>query len=374
MKTNYDLGIIGGGLAGLTLAIQLSINGQHVILFEKNEFPFHKLCGEYLSNESIPFLEYLGLDVTSLQPAKINRLELTNASGKNLTSDLPLGGIGLSRWTLDHKLYDLAKSQGVTMKEGTFVKSYSGSPGAFEIKTSEEVITCDHLVSCFGKKSNLKGINQSGVEHKNEYVGVKYHVRYPNQPADLVSLHNFKEGYCGVCRLEKDWVSVCYLSHTSNLTQGLAKMEEQVLFQNARIKEVFQNCDFVYEKPITVSNIHFRKKRLIKDGVFYAGDAAGLITPLSGNGMSMAMQASYILGQLLIKHFQGDISRQQVYSQYQTKWNNAFKFRMATGRTIQKLLRKEKNADRLISAVNAFPFLKKSMISLTHGKPFCSND
>ncbi|MGZ4157476.1 MAG: FAD-dependent oxidoreductase, partial [Bacteroidia bacterium] len=45
----YQVSIIGGGLAGLTLAVQLADAGYSCVLFEKNKYPFHKVCGEYIS-------------------------------------------------------------------------------------------------------------------------------------------------------------------------------------------------------------------------------------------------------------------------------------------------------------------------------------
>ncbi|TAE50818.1 MAG: FAD-dependent oxidoreductase, partial [Cytophagales bacterium] len=45
----YEVAIIGGGLAGLTNAILLANAGKKVILFEKNQYPFHRVCGEYIS-------------------------------------------------------------------------------------------------------------------------------------------------------------------------------------------------------------------------------------------------------------------------------------------------------------------------------------
>ncbi|MBL0882546.1 MAG: FAD-binding protein, partial [Chitinophagaceae bacterium] len=52
----YDIAIIGGGLAGLTLAIQSAKAGYRTILFEKESYPFHKVCGEYIRMESYDFL------------------------------------------------------------------------------------------------------------------------------------------------------------------------------------------------------------------------------------------------------------------------------------------------------------------------------
>ena len=143
-----------------------------------------------------------------------------------------------------------------------------------------------------------------------------------------------------------------------------------MLFKNEKIKTLFNSAEFLYKQPITVSNLEFHKKELIIDDVFFVGDAAGLITPLSGNGMSMALHASYILGRLLIEYLAGAINKDQLYSGYEAEWNKAFKLRMAVGRIIQKNLRKEKNADRIIKALKIFPFFNQSIIRLTHGAPF----
>ena len=52
---DYDIAVIGGGLAGLSLSIQSAEAGYKTILFEKEHYPFHKVCGEYISNESYEF-------------------------------------------------------------------------------------------------------------------------------------------------------------------------------------------------------------------------------------------------------------------------------------------------------------------------------
>ncbi|HSU51462.1 MAG TPA: FAD-dependent oxidoreductase, partial [Segetibacter sp.] len=74
----YDLAIIGGGLAGLSLAIQCAEEGFKVVLFEKENYPFHKVCGEYISFESWPFLERLGVDLKALHLPVIKKLNLSD--------------------------------------------------------------------------------------------------------------------------------------------------------------------------------------------------------------------------------------------------------------------------------------------------------
>jgi flavin-dependent dehydrogenase len=69
-QKKYDVAIIGGGLGGLSLAIQLARKNFSVILFEKEKYPFHKVCGEYISMESWGFLEDLGLPLSDLRTTK----------------------------------------------------------------------------------------------------------------------------------------------------------------------------------------------------------------------------------------------------------------------------------------------------------------
>ncbi len=71
-ETVYDVAVVGGGLAGLSLAIQCAGNGFSVVLFEKEIYPFHKVCGEYISMESWSFLESLGVPLTNLELPVIN--------------------------------------------------------------------------------------------------------------------------------------------------------------------------------------------------------------------------------------------------------------------------------------------------------------
>src|SRR3954466_5304669 len=109
----YDVAIIGGGLAGLALSIQLAKKNHKVVLFEKEKYPFHKVCGEYISMESWNFLQSLGLPLESLNLPKIDTLTITAPNGKSFTTKLPLGGFGISRYKIDNLLSIIARDNGV---------------------------------------------------------------------------------------------------------------------------------------------------------------------------------------------------------------------------------------------------------------------
>ena len=101
MERASDIIIIGAGLAGLTAAIHLSKIGYQVVIIDNHDFPKHKVCGEYISNEILPYFDWLGLDVTTLKPTKIDQIILSTVKGKTLEAKLPLGGFGVSRYSFD---------------------------------------------------------------------------------------------------------------------------------------------------------------------------------------------------------------------------------------------------------------------------------
>ena len=126
----FDVIIVGGGIAGLTNAIHLSKFNQTVLLIEKNSYPKHKVCGEYVSNEVIPYLNFLGIDPIKEGAKKISKVEISTIKGNLITGELPMGGFGMSRFFLDNLLLEKATSNGVKVLKDS-VTSISYKKGIF---------------------------------------------------------------------------------------------------------------------------------------------------------------------------------------------------------------------------------------------------
>ena len=117
----FDVGIVGGGLAGLSLSILLAKKKYKVILFEKEKYPFHRVCGEYISLESWKFIESLGLNLSKLNLPIIKKLIVSSPNGKHINANLDLGGFGISRFFIDNELKKIAIKNGVNILEETKV-------------------------------------------------------------------------------------------------------------------------------------------------------------------------------------------------------------------------------------------------------------
>ena len=375
--SKYDVAITGGGLAGLAQAILLARAGYRIILFEKEKFPFHRVCGEYISLESWDFLVRLGVDLPSLQLPIIKKLEVTTINGKCMKQPLPLGGFGISRYLLDSILADIAKQAGVTLMENTRVDSIEFNGAEFIISTPGKIFNASIACGSYGKRSNLdikwkRPFTIASKNKLNNYIGVKYHVR-GNFPGDTIALHTFQNGYCGIGKIENDKYNLCYLTTASNLKKSngsILQMEESILYKNPFLKEIFSSAEKCPGEPVTISQISFDKKTSVENHVLMAGDAAGMITPLCGNGMSMALYGAKLAVENIDLFLRGKISRKRMEEQYARQWQSQFSRRLLMGRRIQRLSGNPLLMNLFISAGNSFTPFTQWLIGQTHGKPF----
>lgn len=377
-KIVYDAAVIGGGLAGLSFSILVARAGYSVILLEKEKYPHHKVCGEYISEESVEFLKTLGICTIISDMPRISKLIVSAPNGKILKQDLQPGGIGISRYLLDDLLMQEAVRSGVTVKQQVKAHDIKFENDLFSIFTGDQqMIQSTIAIGAFGKRSNIdlkwkRYFIMKGKKKRRNYIGIKYHIN-TNFPCDTIALHNFENGYCGLSKIENDLYNLCYLTISENLKKwngDIRKMEQQILYRNPHLKSIFENSRFIHAQPVVISQISFDKKSQVENHVLLTGDAAGLITPLCGNGMSMALHSAKIASTLVLDFLNKRISRRELENNYEYQWKQIFSNRLKTGRRLQVFFGNKTLSNFMISILKPFPALIKYWIHKTHGKPF----
>lgn len=361
--------IIGGGLAGLTSAIHLIKEGFAVTLIEKNTYPKHKVCGEYISNEVLSYLETLEIYPFHHQAKKINKFHFSSLSGTPLEITLPLGGFGISRFALDALMADTAIGLGVHIVQDT-VKDVQFNHNQFQVITLNHLeFTADYVLGAFGKRSGLDiTLSRKFIQKKSAWLGVKAHYKAVF-PDDLVALHNFNGGYCGLSKVETGHVNACYLADYASFKKykNIEDYQQKVLYKNKALKHFFENAEMTFEAPVTISQISFDKKQPVVNHIFMVGDSAGLIHPLCGNGMAMAIHSAKIISSLLVQQKSNTYSRSQLEQYYTKAWNDAFQKRLQMGRWIQNALQHKRLTRMGVSIIGTSPYLLKTIIKSTHG-------
>ena len=361
-------------MAGLISAIQLAEAGLDVVVVEKKEYPFHKVCGEYISNEVLPFLESIKCFPHHLQPAKITQFLLSDHGGREAKMPLDLGGFGLSRYAFDHFLYQQALKRGAEFRLRKQLKEVEPIKEGFRVHLSKgETEEARLVIGTWGKRSTAdKGLKRGFIRQRTDFIGVKYHIK-GDLPDDEVSLHNFPGGYCGIAKIEEDTWNMCYLGSKERLRHwgSLEAMEEKDLGKNPLLKKIMKEATYVQEKPKVINEINFRPKPLVEQGVLMAGDAAGLITPLCGNGMAMAIHGGKLLSDHILAHWplqKG--SREALEQAYKNAWQKIFARRLWVGRQTQKMFGGRYTSALAVACLQNIQPLGRMLMRQTHGKVF----
>lgn len=375
----HDVILIGGGLAGLTASIRLAQRGRKVLVVERKTYPFHRVCGEYVSNETLPYLRSLGFDPGAHGAARITNFRFTAPGGRALNAPLDLGGFGLSRYRLDFELFKLAEKAGVEFKLATTIEYVEKKENAqaerrpFSIFNAQFPIgSAPVVLACYGKRTRLDvTLDRAFLRTRSPYVGVKYHVR-TDFPEDLIALHNFRDGYCGISAVEDGKFCLCYLTTRENLRRhgSIPAMEREILWRNPHLRRIFTESEFLYEKPEVINEISFAPKTAVENGVLMVGDAAGLITPLCGNGMAMAIHGGKLAADLTEEFLAGKLTHEQLERRYAETWRRHFAGRLWVGRQVQKLFGSESLSDFTAQAFSVARPLLRLVIQATHGRPF----
>lgn len=370
----YQIAIIGGGLAGLALAIDLRKRSYEVIVIEKGIFPRHKVCGEYISLESHNYLFSLCPQLAQLQLPQINKFLLTSAGKKEFRTTLPLGGFGISRYLLEELLYHEACNLGVVFMLKTKASNvqYDSNNSLFTINTTKGIVYSSLVCNSSGRKSNFETAKKELQSPSTNYIGIKYHVKL-KRDATLIEIHNFPGGYCGISTIEEDKSCVCYIVNSKKLRDvqnSIPELERTILYQNNHLKELFTKATFITPEPFTISGINFKIKTSSSDEIIYLGDSAGSIAPITGNGMSMALRSADALASAIDDYFATKISKSQLHKNYALFWKEQFSTRVKLSRQFQKLSERPTLTNITIQLFNSFPALAQLAIKQSHGKPF----
>ncbi|MBC7567792.1 MAG: NAD(P)/FAD-dependent oxidoreductase [Pedobacter sp.] len=364
--------IVGGGLAGLTCAIHLLKSGIPVTLIEKSNYPNHKVCGEFISNEIRSYWASIGIDINSLEPAEISRFSISSSTGQSVSSLLPLGGFGISRFTLDHFLFQKVVGMGCQIIKDTAdnIEFYADK---FYIQTHKNgVILADLVIGAFGKRSSLdQKLGRRFFAKKSQWLAVKAHYRGDFE-SNKVALHNFEGGYCGISKVEKDVINVCYLTGYAHFKafKNIEEFQEKVLRKNPFLKNFFDSSEMIFDHPITISQISFGKKLPVERHILMIGDTAGLIHPLCGNGMAMAIHSAKLCAELVDNYLHNKIkNRLELERAYSSIWKSTFQKRLLMGRLLASILKKGNILNVLLHLLVKFPSLLPRIIKRTHGKP-----
>lgn len=378
----FDAAIIGGGPAGCSAAITLAQSGLRVALFEAKTYPHDKLCGEFLSPECTILLDRLGVGeaLRASGPIAIENVRFSAPDGATWHASLPGVAWGLSRKTLDATLAKRARAVGVAVHEATTVRAVTGNlRNGFELDmrsagvaqaaaSGKDSVTHARLViAAHGKRSNLdRALKRRFVDQHQPFVALKSHFAGPALPA-RIELHGFRGGYCGFSECEGGVANVCLLAHESVFKQaeGIDAFVRWMCAQNTRLADWLSHATQIDTRWISIAQVPFVDKRVVVDDVWMAGDAAGLIAPLAGDGIAMALHGGQLAALHAAAFLLGHLSEVESTRRYEHAWRREFGARMRLGRMLQRLMLRPRWLSFSLRMLAAAPPLGRYLIEHT---------
>jgi flavin-dependent dehydrogenase len=342
--------VIGGGPAGCSAAIHLARRGVGVTLLEARAYPHDKLCGEFLSPECTEILQELGLApaLRALGPAAIERVHLT-APGAEWHGDLPGPALGLTRRALDYALSQRAAALGVEVRAGVSVTGIDGDlREGFQLRTSDGNLPARAVIAAHGRRGGLdRALGRRFLRQPQPFVALKAHFAGPPLPG-RIALHGFPGGYCGMSEVERGSAvggraaNVCLLVRepvfrrvTGDGPERIANFIQWLRAQNTHLDDWLSRAERLDERWLSVAQVPFGPKPAVEREVLMAGDAAGLITPLAGDGIAMALRGGQLAAEHLLAFLSGAATAPEMCHSYAAAWQRQFSARVHLGRWLQ---------------------------------------
>jgi flavin-dependent dehydrogenase len=387
--SNFDIVVAGGGPAGIAAAITAARAGARVLLAERGRYPRQKVCGEFISAESLDLLRSLldgsphALDALEQAP-RIDRARVF-VGGRRFEARIAPAAASLARYDLDALLWSAAEKAGVDARQNVEIISLEcwrpAAPGGPMLTTSHEgrarhakdsaiqlrgengieTIKAAAIVNAAGRSSRL-----SPQAAGDKWIGLKAHFRPVHDAASLsTDLYCFDGGYCGVQPVrcgDEVLVNACAL-----VRPGRARTMDEVLACHTHLREASreweQACD-----TVTTGAVSFRKPQTERDGAFLAGDAAGFIDPFVGDGIAIALRSGSMAGEIAAKVAQGKIRLEEGLALYGQRYHAAFDGAFRNARRLRRMLELPAAPRAALLALMKMPGVAEMVVRSTRSK------
>lgn len=312
----YDLAVLGGGPAGSSAAITAARMGARVVLLERGEFPRQKVCGEFVSAESLSLLASLlgkGSGTLLQHAIHIHRARIF-MDGRTISADITPPAASIARLDLDVALWQAARDAGVDARAESPVVGWSGN-GPFHITCPEEEFRAEAVINAAGRWSNLDRGQINRQSFSEKWIGVKAHFREKNSE-NSVDLYFFEGGYCGVQPVKMVEAGIAQQINASAMVRAsVATSLPQVFAQHPALQRRSESWQLLGE-PVTTSPLLFRAPRCATGKILRVGDAAGFVDPFVGDGISLALRSGTLAAQSLSSFFMKSSTLDEAIAQY----------------------------------------------------------
>ncbi len=312
MKTPYDVIIIGAGPAGATAASILADNNFNTLILEKEKLPRTKICGGGVSMRALQLLKDLNIEIPKLKTFKpcdsmqvgifdLNSVEnLSNVKIDNTAAYLT------DRAEFDYTVVKDAASKGTDLMENSKVKSIKKENSSFIVEGDDFSYKSKYLLCADG----VNGISAKLLGFRDKWKRDEVGICIEANITDYKSPESPITFYFGGVKWGYAWL----FDKGDHASIGTGTLLKDASNLNPLFESFIKNCEYI--DPTDIKTEAWRipatggiSGNFTKENALFLGDAAGLVDPFSGEGISYAIQSGKIASELIIANKIEDYSK-----------------------------------------------------------------
>ena len=357
--SQFDLAVIGGGPAGTSAAITAARLGVRVALLEGRDFPRHKVCGEFVSGESLQLLTGLLQDLPGAATIFANApvIDRTRLFFRKRVIETAVSPTALSitRYDLDALLWQAAQHAAVNVYSNCETTACDGD-GPFVLRTPSGSCSARAVIIAAGRWSQFTA--DRTLSSGPKWIGVKAHFHEENVPSST-DLYFFETGYCGVQPVSTGLVNACAMVRSDHAT-----CLEEVFALHRKLAERSAAWEAATQ-AVTTAPLVYREPRPVRGELLFVGDAAAFIDPFVGDGISIALRSGQVAAERLSEFWQDKISLAGAATAYQREYGRQFAPLITAASRVRSLFSLPEITKPVVFELLRFPGLIRYLIRKT---------
>jgi flavin-dependent dehydrogenase len=281
--------ILGGGPSGAFAAAQLASNGVDTVVFDE-KLAWEKPCGGGLTYKAYSQYPFLAEGDTPKKVIRQTVLSAPKSKAVTLSLDHPL--LIYSRYDLNGMLLDRAQRAGAQLEKARILNIERTSAG-WRLQTRSGAMEADYCVVATGARNPLRSVGTE-LTSNDAMSALGYYVPGDRNRIDIQFLPKL-EGYIWIFpRCGHLSVGICGKGEpASALRVRLERyMEEQGLSKDG--------ATFYSHLLPSLETPAWKRNRISGDGWLATGDAAGLVDPITGEGLYYAVRSADLAAKAIL--------------------------------------------------------------------------
>ncbi len=375
--------VVGAGPAGAALSCLLARAGLDVLLVDRAAWPRDKTCGDCLSPRSLAVLRRLDvLTAVLAQGRKIGRASLVAPGGLRITTEIPACGGGLDcvvtlpRLQFDDMLRRCAIAAGAAFRSQFRVRGFveeKGRVAGVRAETAEGPAEVRAQVVVLATGSNLALAAQAGMIDERPRIGLAARAYFEGiaglgDEIELLFDGAPLPGYAWVFPTGESSANVgagCFLPRGSRRLPIRQVFDQAIASPRlaARLRDA-RRAGPVRSLPM---HFGFASCRLARPGLLLVGEAAGLVNPLSGEGIDLALESAEIAADNLAASIPAGESAEQIARTHRSALRARFSSQLRSVAWVRDFYLRRWSLDRLAAAAQRREELRRLLVHVALG-------